>query len=244
MNLGDVPFSELVDRSETCPGREVYFLKRRVLSSYHIFAGNSKELKKVLSSLADPASAQLRWQRNRQKHDLIMREVGRLLHNYACSIESLGCHVRAIMRKAYREGELRELYDSMVDEVFHSPFAQFMQDLRDWATHRGMLPFGDRVDLEIGQGTVVGRKLGIVLDIDDLRKWKGWKAKSKAYLASLTVDRLEVLALVKEYDQLVHDFYGELDGTIERAHSTELSEFRSVVDEIGRRLAGRDKKTN
>lgn len=242
MCLEKLSFGDLVDRSEECPGREVYFLKLRIISSYHIFFGNSKELRKLLVALKSPSSAPLRWEKKRQEHEIIMREVGRLLHNYACGIESLGSHVRAIVRKAYPRGELREEYESKVAKTFHSSFAQFMQDLRDWVTHRGMLPFGDRVHIELDQGKVIERTAGIVFDIADLREWKGWKAESRQYLQSEDADRLDVLTLVEEYDTLVNRFYGWLEGTIEKTHKSELTEFRSLVKEIGRRTAERDSK--
>jgi len=235
-------FSELVDRSETCPGREVYFLKRRIASSYHVFQGNCQELIKVLKALSDPGSVSLRWQKKRREHDLIMREVARLLHNFACSIESLGQHVRRIIRKAYTEGGFKAEYDEKVQDTFHSPFAQFMQELRDYAVHSGIPPFGDQMVLKLKSGKVIDREMGIFLDVQELKqRWK-WKGAASKYLDGLDTEKIDLLNMVEEYHLCARSFYRWLDDALEEEHRAELQEFRAITEEIGRRIEERDSK--
>jgi len=240
MELEKLPFGELVELSEKCPGRAVYFLKRRIASSFHIFGGNYRELAEVLKALQHPDSMVLRGTNKRREHDVVMKEVGRLLHNFACAIETLGQHVRRLVLQEYSGSSFRAEYERRVKEMFHSHFAQFMQDLRDYAVHCELPPFSDRVDLKLDRGNVVERSMGITLEVDKLKAGYEWQSMARDYLEKLDAEDIDLLNLIEEYYLTVARFYEWLDSAIDKMHAEELSEFRAVTDEIGRRIDQKD----
>lgn len=235
-NLGKLSFAELVERLEHHPGKTVNTHRRSITVSFYIFHQNYQELVKLLDALAKPETIHLRATEQRENHEIVMREVARRLHNFLCAAESLGSHARRIIKIMYNGMPFEKEYLNRVQETFHTPFAGFVQDMRDFMVHRAVLPFSDRIYVKLDNGKVVNRYLGICLTRSSLLKWERWQASSRKYLEGLDNDEIDLLEVVSRYASTVRSFYRWLDQKQRQIHGNELEEFRKFQDEIRRRL--------
>jgi len=235
-DLAKLSFAELADRLEHHSGKEVTAHRRRIRVSFYIFFRNYRELIELLDVLTKPETIELRAVKHREKHEIAMREVARRLHNFLCAAESLGYHARRIMQIMYSGTSFEKKYLERTQKTFHTPFANFVQDMRDFAVHCAVPPFSDIIHFKLDNGKVVNQHLGIRLTRSSLLKWKGWKAPSKKYLQGLDTDEIDLLEVVSRYTSTVRSFYRWLDQEQRRIHKNELEEFRRLQNEFHRRL--------
>jgi hypothetical protein len=198
MPRGD-SMEEIIRRIEGSEATKVRRAMMPVEITHEIFRGNLNELVKALESYEDPEYRGHLWLGDEQLGsmttlDRYMTEVFRLLHNFVASVMTLVEHTRATMRKLYEGQVFLAEYEARVSQEFDaSELAHFVQDLRDYFTHRGLLP-------------MKARGGAILLGPMEMATWKGWSASGRAYLDQLP-QWIPYLDFVRPYGQLVEGLY-------------------------------------
>lgn len=197
-------------------------------SSTYNFAENGRVLIKALkdfqSYIAFPG-LDAREETNRQH-----REILRHFQNFVTSSMAL-VHASRSWAKEFRVRfpDFCAEYDARVAAEFSGSVNHlFVQDLRNYLSHY-------RLPLSASQGTFTLRlslkdgeqnnkiDWAIVLDLEGLRHWSGWRAKSKAYLAACS-DDINLLTIVEPYHQRVLAFYDWFYQNLEELHAADIAE--------------------
>jgi hypothetical protein len=195
--------------------------------SLHTFRQNYTELTFRLELFGLPEAIMRFWD-ERRRNDLTLYQVDivRLLHNFLAAAMTLVDHTRILTRNLYQGTELLTKVQSQISEQFvGSPLAQFVQGLRNYSLHCA-LPL-TLASLNFMVGAQSGPKSRICLGVARLHKWDGWKSKAKEYLDGLKDDP-ELLAIVKQYADLVLNFHSWFISEQEMFHKKEFDELAKL----------------
>jgi len=217
-------------RIKESEGERVYWKMEALSATFFVFAENRLELVRRLRELENPENrSKVFGVRNREVLRLFQRDITRLLHNFLAAVYTLKEHTRNLTRELYDGRPFNAEYERKTTALFSdSAFARFVQDLRRWMVHEGLLPVEVRLYDTGKNGELVS---SVVLNADDLRCWKDWVAPAREYLASTTSD-LRLLDVVEGYSFLVQGFYSWLEKRMLEIHSVALLE----VGELESRL--------
>jgi hypothetical protein len=194
--------------------------------SLNIFTGNAEEFIALLREFSDVELSIIEMKRKDEPAATQrFRELNRLFHNFLAGAMTLVDHTRVLVSDKYLGTDVNKEFRTRVDRDFGTnPLTRFVQDLRNYMSHKGMPPvvksirFGN-VNQDKGSGGSADS--GVFLDLDELRKWTGWKADSRKYLASIEGD-LSLLALAEEYRQIILSFHKAFDELIYDHHTQDL----------------------
>lgn len=190
--------------------------------SFSIFQTNYQELDKLLKAYSTNYDLVISLMdvKNRQGQDAYYKEVTRLLHNFLSSVKSLVDHTRVFCEMEYKENDFLAIYRAKVQEEFASkPLVKFVQDLRNYALHKKLPIAGSQFNFSVHSGT----SHYITLDINDLRDWDKWSAKSKEYIAGLK-GTTNLKDIVDDYFQTTVSFYSWFGDSQAEIHQKELGE--------------------
>ena len=222
--------AELMRRIKESEGERVFWKMEALSATVFVFAENRLELANRLRQLESPENrAKVFGVRNREVLRLFQKDSMRLLHNFLASAFTLIEHTRILTRELYDGHPFNQEYQQKVAELFSdSALAGFVQGLRNWMLHRGLLPVVVRRSDTGTNGELVS---SVLLNAEDLKTWDKWDARAREYLASTTSD-LRLSDLVDSYSGLVHGFHSWLEKRMLEMHAVALQE----VDELQSRL--------
>jgi hypothetical protein len=201
---------DLFGEIEHHPGTRILNELRAYGTCIRILGGNSVQLRMLIKTLEDPADPAGVQPYDRRSHcHNLLEEVVRLFHNFLSSVSTLIDHTRNLMKRDFIHTNHATEYQTLVNKTFATdPFAKFIQDFRDYVTHRA-IPI-------VGLTTTVGKQddciSEIEIDLKELAKWRGWTAPSRTYIATQG-ESIRLLKLVDDYEAKVKGFnerFGEL----------------------------------
>jgi hypothetical protein len=209
-----------------------------------IFEPNARELLELLQRAASDLNFAMELVQNVRPPivgDEFRANVHQRLHNYLAATFSLVEHTQAIMSRRERtvdpsDDSLRLAWDEQKQSRLTSPAMTFMKDLRRYIQHYSVVPFGHTVSVDRPNTATSSFSSEVMLDVAALLEWRGWTARSRAFLDSC--DAVELRALVIEYREAIvvlnQWFYNELV----RESSPLLDEFNELVAASNAALAG------
>ena len=171
--------------------------------NYFVFSRNYGELRRALEGFSNSKKTfELLDSRSREKLDIIISEVIRLLHNYLTSAKTLIEHTRIVIREWYKETDFLQEYNDEVKARFsNNSLAAFIQELRNYSLHY-TLPLANASFsvnmIEGGKGGTID--FAFILNKSSLLHWSGWKKNKQAmeYLNN-SEDEISVNLISEEY---------------------------------------------
>lgn len=220
----------LMRRIKESEGERVFWKMEALGATIFLFTQNRLELTNRLRQIETPDNhGKLFTVRNREVLRLFQKEIMRLLHNYLASAFTLVEHTRILTREIYHGQAFYHEYERKVTELLSdSPVAGFVQGLRNWMLHKGLLPVLVRLSDTGPNGELVS---SVVLNADDLKAWDKWDARGKRFLARSTSDP-RLADLVDSYSSLVQGLHSWLEDRMLQMHAAAFQE----VDELQKRL--------
>jgi len=211
------------------PGWHVYLALRHIYSSYYTFRRNYRELQLALDTYKQPGiTLESLWVDSDFSVEKQMQEINRLALNYLAATESLLDHVKNEILALYSEHPFKEEYFKKTNDSFAVNLRTFMEGLRNYTLHRN-LPLSVAEFTVQEDNTLLGR---IMLNTHKLREnASDWKGAGKSYLASME-DKVDVGTLFAQHKTALTDLYNWLVGRQNEIHRKELSELRSLHQQL------------
>jgi hypothetical protein len=224
-------FVELIEKRERLLGTRVFRMLLQLATSHYAVNRNHKELSSAVSCYENNLAI---WNINkRQQLDRFLREFSRLLQNYLLSIYSLIEHTR-VFCKDLECPKLDDEYTHKLEILLNNDCVRFVRDLRTYSQHIGLpfisanISFSKR-SKETDQAQI---KHQILLEKNELEKWKRWNKQSRKYLDSQ--ESIDLKIVLGVYQTLTHDFYQWFYKRVSELYSRELEEFFSTESEIAK----------
>ncbi len=201
---------DLFGEIERHPGTRILNELRAYGTCIRILGGNGLQLRMLIKTLEDPSDpAGIRSYDRRSHCHNLLGETVRLFHNFLTSISTLIDHTRNLMKRDFIQANHANEYQALVNTTFATdPFAKFMQDFRDYVTHRA-IPI-------VGLTTRIGKQDDCIseveIDLKELADWRGWTGPSRAFIATQG-ERIRLLKLIDDYEfkaKGFNDRFGEL----------------------------------
>jgi hypothetical protein len=159
------------------------------------------------------------------KHQIAIRELQRLIHNFLASVKSLIDHTRNVVKDLYRNTKFYEEYALKVNSIFvDNRLAVFTQDLRNYFTHHSLPTVTPWVHL----GTGSPAKPSYTLSRNELlNHYSGWTRKSKEFLQNSNDDLL-LSSILDDYHALAEGFRVWFVERLKKIHALEFSHLESL----------------
>ncbi|MBZ5623091.1 MAG: hypothetical protein LAQ69_30865 [Acidobacteriia bacterium] len=201
------PPGDMLHRILNSEGERVHCKLDAFEASHFVVAANYADLVRSINYAVANQRA-LRALSNRRALYAFQADNLRLVHNFVAGAFSFRDHTWALMRELSAVGDpLMREYEQKVAEVFaDSLVAGFVQDLRNWSVHRGILPVAFQSTYNVGRQEFVS---SLVFSLDTLRSWKGWNSRAKKFLATLD-ESPELMDVFSRYFSDVESFYSWL----------------------------------
>jgi hypothetical protein len=217
-------------------------------SSTYNFTENGRLLVEALRSfqsyIAFPGLAE-REETNRQ-HREILRHFQNFVASALALVEATRRWTNSLRARfpefyAEYEGRVAAEFSEAVDHLL-------VQDLRNYMLHRGLPLSASQgsftLRLNFKDGEQADRiDWAIVLDLEGLRQWDGWRSGSKAYLATCSED-VNLLSVVEPYHKRVMAFYDWFYQRLEALHAADVAESVRQHAELNKPVAFRMKQDN
>jgi len=203
--------------------------------SLNIFLMNSQELIEITQQVHDPDEGlRLMSEANREAGQQTHREINRRIHNFGVSALTLVEHTRIFMREHYADTAMSALYETKASEDFaNDPVSQFVQKLRNYMVHKG-LP-NSEMFLEMQQDPASGKgatlNTGVRIKAESLLDWEGWGKVARGFIEA-SGEYLDIRSFTADYTKRVAGFHGWLQSELDKHHSAELTELRSLQAEF------------
>jgi hypothetical protein len=201
--------------------------------SINVFRLNARDLINHLSTAEDLGKAMATFNSPVSREE--MTECVRLIHNFLASATTLIDHTRIFFKTHYPNTEINRVYREAVSEKFErNESTRFVQDMRNFMLHKGLLPLERHMTFERDQQT--GEQMastGFQLKVLDLLEWQNWKPEVRKYLKRQP-KKIDLLPVVNEYTRLIEVFHGDLDERLKSLHSSDLilmQAFQQQLDE-------------
>lgn len=221
-------FIELLDKRKALKGTQIFGFLNHLATSLYIVNRNHKELSNAILVYEKDVSI---WDvKNRVKLDAFMREFSRLLHNYLTSVYSLIQHT-INLRKKLGNSELSKEYSERLKSLHRSGCVKFVINLRQYSQHFNLPFVSAQISLKREReedSTTI--KQQILLEKNELLKWKSWGSASRKYISSRK--EIDMKPILIEYQTLNKEFYRWYFLKIKTLYSKELQEFFDLESEL------------
>ena len=191
----------------------------------YVFVKNYQELETILKRVNDPEFMLNLWDlRNREKLNLVINEITRLVHNFLTSAKSLVDLTRNIVNEWYKNTEFINEYQKQVNTRFrNNPQSGFIEELRNFSLHYSLPIVNATLSVNgINNGKVTEMKFSFVLIKRSLLFWSGWTQKGKPFLEKMD-DETDISILLLDYFKEIMDFHQWIDSRIREIHSKEIN---------------------
>lgn len=196
--------------------------------SYFVFEDNTAELRRVLDFHGDlKQNLPLFDTDNRDSLDALQREIGRLLHNFVASANTLIDTTRRLYEK-YENGAFPDYQTKIDSEFVTDPLSRFVKGLRNYAVHYEAPPLISKISFSIGENGNL--KSQIVLPSKKLLGFK-WDAEAKRYITDCG-EEIVLDSVVNDYYHKVSNFYNWFYRRLNEIHEPDLSRINAKKEEL------------
>ena len=226
---------DLLDAVYQSPGMEYLNRQKSHEFSYNIFSGNFMELRKVLAIVENPNMFnKIMCDKNREKMgNPVHMELNRHFHNFLAAAKTLIEHTRVFLRQHYSGTQLKTEFDSKIKHEFaDDPLSRFIQDLRNYMLHKGLV--GNSLSMSItkieGTGNFKAESTAILKKCD-LVKWEKWSKQGKKYIATQE-ETIKISTFCNLYGEKVINLYSWFYKELYSHHSQDYSDLVKAHNEL------------
>jgi hypothetical protein len=234
---GAVPtLDQLKSEMREHPGQVAYMRWEGLRRSVAVHDRNARDLGALLEVVEESDEIAIEMFQNTAPpivREEIEGHIDQRLHNYVSSTASLIDHTRRVLN-AYEGSELAREYETRKRVVIGSDSVAFIRDLRNYTTHRELPFIGNTVSFGAQQRSY---RAQIELSVDELLKWDGWKAASRAYLHG-SDSKVVLRDVVLEHVEVLRDLYEWVLRQFEPLHRYDLVGLDGLRDEYNWVLSG------
>jgi hypothetical protein len=142
------------------------------------------------------------------------------------------------MNESFVKVDHRCEYQSKVDTVFATdPLAQFMQDFRNYITHRA-IPIVEMSYTILPEPEVCE----LNIDIEKMADWDGWKPPSRRFI-EIHKPKVRMLRLVDDYEQKAKAFHEEFVLGFQHHYQSEIDAVLALMRECNGGLQNSKEET-
>ncbi len=194
--------------------------------SVELFRVNANQLHVFLESNLVPQELMKGYEDLYSSHS-VMREAARRFHNFLAAAMTLVDHTRVMIDGHYKNTPIAAANKLEIDKKFlKNPMTRFVQDLRNFMIHIGMPPLNRVLKVvplpgSSGQAEIAAHWS---LTKENLVAWGGWKSEAKNFLSSITDEEIDLIDLVKKYQDEILDYHSNLDKLLEKYHEHDVAE--------------------
>lgn len=216
---------EMQRQLRASPGFRALALMSMVKRYSYILQGNMRDFNALIDSMQDPSVAlPILDRRTPGKHDAMLSEWERLLHNVVLAVKTRVDLLRVFMAEHFSEdGELTRAYSEEVRRVFDADSVRFLEGLRNHITHH-LLPVS-RSQTLFGNKPMV---FTIILDTEPLLEWEWDSARVKTWIKG-QAPAVKIVEVVNDYKDRANRFDGWLLTKIGEKYRTELAEYQAAA---------------
>jgi hypothetical protein len=225
--------AELQRQLQTSPGYRANALIATVNRYSYILQGNIAQYLSLVNAIQDPSYAiPLLAEQDLQRHDAMLSESERLLHNVVLALKTRIDLLRVFMDKYFADDlVLANAYKAQIGDLFGTDSARFLEGLRNHMTHH-LLPVSRSLFSISAAGSMT---FTVILDAQALLEWE-WSAPVRQWIEGQS-SNVMIAEVVKEYGNLAKQFDDWLVKTIAEKYQQELSAFQTAIEEYRRRFA-------
>lgn len=216
-------YSDLIVEMESLKGFRIINDIELLKGTNYTLHNNYVELKNMMEKYEQ--DIEIQFLKNRPQLYFFLLEFTRLLHNYSASVKTLVDHTRNFKNKI-EDNNFQNTYEEKLTKLNNNDVVGFMQKLRNYVQHY-KLPI-IKTNLSIN-GNIFEAK--IILDKNELLKWKKWGSNSKKYIGEFD-EGIEIIPLCEEYYNLIHEFYIFFYNEVLKAYNTEIIDFQEFQKNI------------
>ena len=200
--------------------------------SVDVFTGNCAELNNYAKRLEEREEAFKLWDvSNRDKLQVVFREIGRLLQNFLGSSMALVDHTRVHLKDLYAGEAFLEDYRREIRKRFVTArsWHPVVQGLRIYAQHRKLPDVGSILKYDVhDQESRLVRFFNV--PTGPLTEWDGWTKPAKSKLETLE-HGIHIRTFVTEYEQEISSFYNWLWGRQHEIHRDDFERLNRMKDQ-------------
>ena len=213
---------ELIELMQSSPGHQVDETIRSLEMSVWTFEMNFRTLDQTVRSLE--AQTDLWHMPSRDRTELAMYEVVRLLHNVVAAAKTLVDHSRIVSRRLIADDDMtQKTYQDRVNRDFvDDHLVQFVEDLRNYSLHKKLPPLGLSY-------TADDDRQRFYLPKDGFGNFN-WSASAREFFDAAE-PRIDFHAVLSAYRGKVMDFQRWLKELLRDLHRDSLGELKAYEDE-------------
>jgi len=217
-------FFELLKKRESLEGMKIFRMLLNLATSQYAVNRNYHELSSAIAKYEVDLKI---WDvKNRALLNAFLRELSRLLQNYLSSIYSLIEHNREFC-KDLNCAELNKAYSEEKETLLSNDCVNFIRDLRTFSQHIGLPLLSGQISFSKSEF-----KQRILLQKEELFKWKKWKRASEKYINSH--EEIDLKLVLNEYQSLINNFYKWFYKKVTELYAEQLKELTEVESELAR----------
>jgi len=225
-------YANLIREMESLKGFKIIHDMELLKITNQIFSMNFMQLCYVIDMYEkDP---ELAFLCNRQKLNEINLEILRLFHNYSASSFTLIRH-SSVFKDNLKNENVSMFYDNELEKLKNIEVVDFMKDLRNYIQHYSFPVSSRQVSVKMIEGTdSYEMEQKILLRLQSLLAWDGWKSKGKAYLKQFN-DDIEIKLFCKEYYEYITKFNKAFFEMLAKEYEKdiyELQEFQNNMNKL------------
>jgi hypothetical protein len=165
--------------------------------------------------------------------DELLGQVDQRMHNFVASAGALVDHTRRLFDD-YPGTNLRAEYEKRKDVLAAKPVVGFVKDLRNYLLHRKIPVIGHTVSLG---AQMTEPKTTMLVSVEYLRQWDGWKGAAKVYLASAG-ESIQLSSVPEEYAAELTDLYDWVFKQFHGMHRADIHALDALLSEHDWILSG------
>jgi|GEM_PF-1324508 len=223
-------------KAQSSPGSSYVNQAHERSFSKNIFRINAIELIDSALRVKDPEQGFfLMRQGNREAGLQAHRELSRHIHNFVAAAMTLVEHTRKFMRTNYEGQAILDIYEKEAKARFvTSPVAQFVQELRNYMVHKGLPSSSMYMTMKAQPDSFDGSmsvETGVRFQTEALLEGYKWNGVARQFLTDAG-EYLHVHDFANEYVDLVDQFHGWLDSTLEEHHRSDLEDLVELGEQL------------
>lgn len=224
-------YVELLNAREKLEGTRIFRMLLNLATSQYAVYRNYDELSSAINKYEGDLEI---WSIDKRGLlEAFLRELTRLLQNYLSSTYSLIEHNRRFCEDL-NCSELNKSYSEKIRDLRRNDCVIFVRDLRTFSQHIGLpLLIGEISLKKLNMDSNTSEfKQRILLQKEELFKWKGWNEASNNYVKSH--EEIDLKLVLNEYQSLIKTFYEWFYKKVTELYSKDLTEYATITSELMR----------
>lgn len=222
-------FKELFEKREKHEGTRIFRMLLNLATSNYALNRNHQELMSAVG-FYEQHVIEIWNIKKRDEFQVFLRELSRLFQNYLSSYYSLIKHTEQFCRES-NCAELSKEYSERVKVLRLDDFVRFVYDLRTFSQHFGLPLLAAQLSFKAEKKEKAkGFEQRILLQKEELLKWKRWSSYSQNYLKSNKDIDLKLVMI--EHYSLIKTFYQWFYKKVTELFAKALHEYAEIESQI------------